>query len=137
MSHLTHLKTTLKNPQVLEQVLQQMINSGLNGILAGAYLEINSAIFDPFGNSKIADFVIRRKQSFKGGYDFGFKMTDSGEFEFLTRDGSKRDAQQFMQELLVWYARENTIAALQAQGFEIESQIDENGTLKIIAGKWG
>ena len=136
MSHLTHIQTTLKNPQVLELVLQQMINSGLNGILTGAYLEHNSAIHDPFGNSKIADFVIRRQQNYQGGYDFGFKMTDSGEFEFLTRDGSKRDAQHFMEELLPWYARENTIAALQSQGFEIESQILENCVVKIVAGKW-
>ncbi|MEG3981833.1 DUF1257 domain-containing protein [Microcoleus sp. D3_18a_C4] len=136
MSHLSVIKTQIKNPIVLEKVLQQMIESGLNGILAGAHLERNSAIHDPFGNSKIADFVIRRKQNYQGGYDFGFKLTETGEFEFLTRDGSKRDAQKFMETLMPWYARENTIAALIAQGFEIESQIEEDGTVKIIAGKW-
>ena len=117
-----------------------MIESGLNGILTGAYLETNCDIHDPFGNSKVADFVVRRKQNYQGGYDFGFKLTENEngekEFEFLTRDGSKRDAQNFMQELLPWYARENTLAALIAQGFEIESQIEEDGTVKIIAGKW-
>ncbi|MFB2970393.1 DUF1257 domain-containing protein [Aerosakkonema sp. BLCC-F183] len=113
-----------------------MIDSELNGILSGAYLEQDSAIHDPFGNSKIADFVIRRQQSYQGGYDFGFKMTESGEFEFLTRDGSKRDAKYFMEQLLPWYARENILAVLQSQGFEIESQSLENGVVKIIAGKW-
>jgi len=49
------------------------------------------------------------------------------EFEFLTRDGSKRDAKIFMQELLPWYGRENTLATLTAQGFTIESQTEENG----------
>ncbi|MFP4336408.1 MAG: DUF1257 domain-containing protein [Halothece sp.] len=136
MSHLTHLKTKIKNAIALEKVLNQMINSGLNGILEGAYLETNSAIHDPFGNSKIAEFVIRRQQSYEGGYDFGFKMTETGEFEFLSRNGSSRDARAFMEALLPWYARENTIISLQAQGFEIESQIEENGTVKIIAGKW-
>ncbi|MBW4680632.1 MAG: DUF1257 domain-containing protein [Microcoleus vaginatus WJT46-NPBG5] len=136
MSHLTHIKTQIKNATVLEKVLNDMIESGLDGILAGAYLETNSAIHDPFGNSKIAEFVIRRKQNYQGGYDFGFKLTDSGEFEFLTRDGSKRTAQKFMQELLPRYARENTIAALAAQGFEIESQVEADGVIKIVAGKW-
>jgi len=47
-----------------------------------------------------------------------------------------RDAKKFMEQLMSWYARENAIAALTAQGFEIESQIDEGGIVKIIAGKW-
>ncbi|EAW35139.1 DUF1257 domain-containing protein [Lyngbya sp. PCC 8106] len=136
MSHLTHIKTTIKNSVVLDQVLQAMISDELDGILTGAYLEYNNAIQDPFGNSKIAEFVIRRKQNFQGGYDFGFKVTETGEYEFLTRDGSKYDAKEFMQKLLPWYARENTLYSLQSQGFDIESQIEENGQVKIIAGKW-
>lgn len=128
MSHLTHIKTQFKNPIVLQKVLQEMIQSGLNGILTGAYLETNTHIHDPFGNSKLAEFVIRRQQSYQGGYDFGFKLIEgTEEFEFLTRDGSKRDAKIFMQELLPWYARENTLATLTAQGFTIESQTEENG----------
>ncbi|MEG4805406.1 DUF1257 domain-containing protein [Microcoleus sp. ARI1-B5] len=136
MSHLTHIRTQIKNPIVLQQVLEEMIESGLDGILAGAYLETNTHIHDPFGNSKLAEFVIRRKQSYQGGYDFGFKLTETEEFEFLTRDGSKRDAKIFMQKLLPWYARENTLAALKAQGFNIESQVEDNGEIVIVAGKW-
>ena len=49
---------------------------------------------------------------------------------------SKRDAKIFMQELLPWYARESTLAALKAQGFNIESQTEENGEVVIVAGKW-
>ncbi|NQE36743.1 DUF1257 domain-containing protein [Microcoleus asticus] len=136
MSHLTHLRTQIKNPIVLQQVLQEMIESRLDGILTGAYLESNAQIHDPFGNSKLAEFVIRRKQSYQGGYDFGFKLIERDEFEFLTRDGSQRDAKKFMEQLLPWYARENTLAALKAQGFNIESQTEENGEVVIVAGKW-
>jgi len=135
MSHLSHIKTTIKNPIVLESIVNQMIADGLNGILTGAYLDRNTDIHDPFGNSKLAEFVIRRKQNYQGGYDFGFKLVGD-EFEFLTRDGSRQDSQKFMEALLPWYARENAIAALVAQGFEIESQIEEDGTVKIVAGKW-
>jgi len=137
MSHLSVIRTQIKNPLVLHQVLQEMIESGLNGILAGAYLETNTHIHDPFGNSKLAEFVIRRKQIYQGGYDFGFKLIEgTEEFEFLTRDGSKQAAKKFMEQLLPWYARENTLAALKAQGFNIESQVEENGELVIVAGKW-
>ncbi|MBD2499850.1 DUF1257 domain-containing protein [Anabaena azotica] len=136
MSHLTHIRTTIKNQQVLEKTLSQMIEDGLNGILAGAKLEHNTEIHDPFGNSKVAELVIRRLQSFQGGYDFGFKLSDSEEFEFLTRDGSKWDAHKFMEALTPWYARENAIASLVAQGFDIESIHEENGEVKIKAGKW-
>jgi len=137
MSHLTRIKTQFKNPIVLQQVLQEMIQSGLNGILTGAYLETNTHIHDPFGNSKLAEFVIRRKQSYQGGYDFSFKLIEGTEkFEFLTRDGSKRDAKIFMQELLPRYTRENTLATLTVQGLTIESQTEENGEVRIIAGNW-
>ena len=137
MSHLTHIRTQIKNPIVLQEILEEMIRSGLNGILAGAYLETNTHIHDPFGNSKLAEFVIRRKQSYQGGYDFGFKLIEgTDEYEFLTRDGSIHAAKQFMQELLPWYARENTLAALRSQGFNIESQTEENGAIVIVAGKW-
>src|SRR6476661_1856560 len=137
MSHLSVIKTQIKNPIVLQQVIEKMIESGLDGILTGAYLETNTQIHDPFGNSKLAEFVIRRKQSYQGGYDFGFKLVEgTDQFEFLTRDGSIQAAKKFMQELLPWYARENTLAALKAQGFNIESQVEENGTVVIVAGKW-
>lgn len=135
MSHLSHIKTTIKNAIVLESILNQMITDGLDGILIEAYLDRNAEINDPFGNSKLAELVVRRKQNYQGGYDFGFKLVED-EFEFLTRDGSKRDAQKFMETLLPWYARENAIAALIAQGYQIESQTEQDGTVKIVAGKW-
>ena len=135
MSHLSVIKTTIKNAIVLESVLNQMIADGLNGILTGAYLDCNAQIQDPFGNSKLAELVIRRKQNYQGGYDFGFKWVDN-EFEFLTRDGSIQASQKFMETLLPWYARENAIAALIAQGYQIESHTEQDGTVKIVAGKW-
>ncbi|MEG4533394.1 DUF1257 domain-containing protein [Microcoleus sp. D2_18a_D3] len=137
MSHLTQIKTQIKNPIVLQEILQKMIQSELDGILTGAYLETNSHIHDPFGNSKLAEFVIRRKQSYQGGYDFGFKLIEgTDEYEFLTRDGSIHAAKQFMEKLLPWYARENTLSVLRSQGFNIESQTEENGEVVIVAGKW-
>ncbi len=136
MSHLSHIKTQIKNAQILQEVLQELITDEVDGILTGATLEYNAAIQDPFGNSKIAEFVIRRTQNYKGGYDFGFKLTESGEYEFLCRDGSKYYGEKFLQALMPKYAHHQTIATLQEQGFTIESEVEENGQIKLIAGKW-
>lgn len=113
-----------------------MIASGLDGILTGARLETGAEISDPFGHSKLANFVIRRQQSFQGGYDFGFRVTETGEYEFLTRDGSKRDARTFMEKLKPQYAKEATLAALLSQGFDIQSVTEQNGEVVIVAGQW-
>jgi len=129
MSHLTSIKTTIKNRIVLEKVLKEMIDDEIDGILTKAKLEHNATIRD-FRNSIVADFVIRRFQE----YDFGFVLREE-EFHFVA-DASAYGRKAFMEQLMPWYARENAIAALTAQGFEIESQIDEDGIVKIIAGKW-
>ncbi len=46
MSHLSVIRTQIKNPIVLQQVIEKMIESGLDGILTGAYLETNTQIHD-------------------------------------------------------------------------------------------
>jgi len=131
MSHLTHIKTTIKNSEVLERVLSQMIESGLGGILTNASLEKYGTITDYYKKQAVTDFVIRRNKY----NDFGFVLNSQGEYEFIS-DNDAKNKREFLAQLTPWYARENAIAALIAQGFEIESQIEENGTVKIIAGKW-
>jgi hypothetical protein len=136
MSHLTHITTKIKNAQVLENVLNQMITDGLNGILAGAKLERN-VIHHHFDNNGTVDFVIRRtnRTFYNDSPDFGF-IKDSEEFKFLNYYGAYQDAQKFLEKLTPWYARENAIAALISQGFNIDSISEENGEFKIMAGKW-
>lgn len=130
MSHLTNIQTQIKNADILEKVLIQMIDTGA---IIG-YLEHNSAIQDYYGgSSEIADFVIRR-ESQGNGYDFGFKRVEE-EF-IMAYDEDMRDTEDIMQKLLPLYARETAIASLILQGYEIESQVEENGEIKIIAGKW-
>ena len=131
MSHLTTIKTSIRNPVILEQVLEKLIESQLD-ILTGATLETNSIIKDYYGNSTIADFVIRRPRH---NYNLGFKLNSQGEYEFIS-DNDAWGKTKFMEALLPLYARENTIYQLLAQGFEIESQTENDGTIKIVAGKW-
>ncbi|AGZ61750.1 MAG: hypothetical protein [Phormidium phage MIS-PhV1A] len=131
MSHLTRIKTTIKNPEILEKVLKSMIESRLDGILTNSRLEENTTIIDYFGKQKTAHFVIRRSKY----NDFGFVLNTNGEYEFIS-DNDAKGRKQFLAQLLPWYARENTIASLISQGFDIESQIEEDGTVKIVAGKW-
>jgi hypothetical protein len=131
MSHLTKIKTTIKNPVILQQVLESMIESGLNGILTNSTLEQHAIIINYFGEQATAHFVIRRSRN----NDFGFVLNHNGEYEFVS-DNDARNKREFLAQLMPWYARENTIASLISQGFDIESQIESDGTVKIIAGKW-
>ncbi|CAD5984921.1 DUF1257 domain-containing protein [Planktothrix agardhii] len=131
MSHLTTIKTSIKSHVILERVLHKLLQSQLD-ILTGATLETNSIIKDYYGNSTIADFVIRRPQH---NYNLGFKLNSQGEYEFIS-DNDAWGKTKFMEALLPMYARENTIYQLLAQGFEIESQTENDGTIKIVAGKW-
>ncbi len=75
MSHLTTIKTSIKDRFVLRKVLEKLIESQLD-ILTGATLETNSVIEDYYGNSIIADFVIRQPHH---NYDLGFKLNSQGE----------------------------------------------------------
>jgi Protein of unknown function (DUF1257). len=127
MSHLTTIKTSIRNPVILEQVLNKLIESQLD-ILTGATLETNSKI----RNNVIADFVIRRPRH---NYNLGFKLNSQGEYEFIS-DNDAWGKTKFLEALLPLYSRENTIYQLIAQGFEIESQIEADGIIKIVAGKW-
>jgi hypothetical protein len=131
MSHLTTIKTSIKSHVILERVLHKLLQSQLD-ILTGATLETNSVIKDYYGNSTIADFVIRRPRH---NYNLGFKLNSQGEYEFIS-DNDAWGKTKFMEALLPMYARENTIYQLLAQGFEIESQTENDGTIKIVAGKW-
>lgn len=133
MSHLTQIKTTIKNPQILKQVLTSMIQS--SRILEGSTLEENAIIVDYFGSKSVANFVVRRNKT-KGKYsDFGFVLNDQGKYEFIS-DHDARNKREFLAQLMPFYARENAIASLISQGFEIESEVEEDGTVRIIAGKW-
>ncbi|MBD2386033.1 DUF1257 domain-containing protein [Cylindrospermum sp. FACHB-282] len=136
MSHLSHIKTTIKNAQVLESVLSQMITDGLDGILTGAKLGRNVTEHE-FDDNGTVDFVIRRTQkaNWNDSSDFGFRKVEEA-FEFLSFYGA-RDSKKFIQSLTPWYARENAIAALVSQGFNIDEITEENGEIKILAGKWG
>jgi hypothetical protein len=131
MSHLTTIKTSIKSHVILERVLHKLLQSQLD-ILTGATLETNSIIKDYYGNSTIADFVIRRPRH---NYNLGFKLNSQGEYEFIS-DNDAWGKTKFMEALLPMYARENTIYQLLAQGFEIESQTENDGTINIVAGKW-
>lgn len=132
MSHLTKVKTVIKNPHILEEVLISLIQS--LPCLEGSILEKNAKIVDFFGAKSIVDFVVRRKS--KGKYnDFGFLLNDEGEYEFIS-DNDAKNKREFLSNLMPLYARENTLFSLISEGFEIQSQIEENGTVTIIAAKW-
>ena len=70
MSHLTNIKTTIKNREVLGQVLNLMIQSGLNGILTNSTLEEHAIITDYFGKKATVENHRLNREKFHSKYGY-------------------------------------------------------------------
>ena len=121
MSHLTKIKVQIKNGEILHQVLQEMDYK----------LEYNAMVADPFGNTKQAEYVIRRKY----GYDWGFRR-DGENYEILMRGGGLMP-QTVINEITQKYAHKALMAAAREQGFNIEEEETlADGTVRVVVGRW-
>lgn len=121
MSHLTKIKVQIKNGEILHQVLQGM----------GYKLEYNAMVADPFGNTKQAEYVIRRQY----GYDWGFRLNGES-YEILMRGGGIMP-QTIIDEITQKYAHKTLMATAQEQGFNVEAEETlEDGTVRVVLGRW-
>ena len=121
MSHLTKIKVQIKNGEILHQVLNEM----------GYQLEYNALVADPFGNTKQAEFVIRRQY----GYDWGFRR-DGENYEILMRDGGTMP-QSVMNEITQRYAHKTLMATAQQEGLNVEEEeVLADGTIRVVVGRW-
>lgn len=121
MSHLTKIKVQIKNGEILHQVLQEL----------GYKLEYNALVADPFGNTKEAEYVIRRPH----GYDWGFRR-DGENYEILMRGGGLMP-QNVMNEINHNYAHKTLMATAKEQGFTVEEEeIMVDGTVRVVVGRW-
>ncbi|MBD1923512.1 DUF1257 domain-containing protein [Microcoleus sp. FACHB-831] len=121
MSHLTKIKVQIKNGEILHQALQEL----------GYKIEYNALVADPFGNTKEAEYVIRRPH----GYDWGFRR-DGETYEILMRGGGLMP-QNVMNEINHKYAHKTLMATAKEQGFTVEEEeIMVDGTLRVVVGRW-
>lgn len=128
MSHLTAIEVRIQNKKILEETLRELIYTET---IPGMKLEFDGVVKDYYGNTTFAEFIIRRKQK----YDFGFRLNSRAEYEFVS-DSDAEGTQEFLAKLIPFYSKKLVIWELLNKGFEIESVVDNDGTTKIIAGKW-
>ena len=123
MSHFTSIKVQIKNGEILKDILQEL----------GYQVEVDTNIRGYQGNQTQAQYVIRQDN----GYDLGFrKVGDSYE---LVSDfwGAEIDQQAFLNPIMQKYAHKTLLNTVQEEGFNIEEQeVLEDGTVRVVVGKW-
>ncbi len=123
MSHFTTIKIKIKNGEVLQEVLQEL----------DYQVEYNTTVRGYRGNTTQAEYVIRQQN----GYDLGFRR--SGEIYEIVADfwGAKINQKEFVNSISQKYAHKTLINSVEKQGFDIEEEeILEDGTVRVIVGKW-
>jgi len=123
MSHFTTIKIAIKNGEILKEVLES----------CGYQVEYNTLVRGYQGQSTLAEYVIRQNN----GYDLGFRL--QGENYELIADfwGAKINQQQFINQISQKYAHKTLLQSIEEQGFNVEEeQVLEDGTVKVVVGKW-
>jgi hypothetical protein len=123
MSHFTKIKITIKNGEILHKILQEL----------GYTVETNTNIRGYAGANIKAEYVIRQNN----GYDLGFNR--EGENYQLIADfwGAKINQTEFINKISQKYAHYTLMEQINQQGFNIEEQETlEDGTIRVVVGKW-
>lgn len=134
MSHLTTIKTQMKDYSILNDCLVRLVNE-----MPNAELTYGGEIRDWGSRVRVCDFAIafpEHSNTRRAAKNFGFHKNNQGIYE-LVHDGMYKDGSEFLKKLLPLYSKEMTLASLSAQGFDINSiEEQEDGTVKIVAGRW-
>lgn len=123
MSHFTTIKIQIKNGEVLKEILQEL----------GYQVKCNTTVRGYQGNTTQAEYVIRQKN----GYDLGFRR--NGEVYEIVSDfwGAKINQKEFVNSISQKYAHRTLMNSVQEQGFDIEEEeVLEDGTVRVVVGKW-
>ncbi|MDB9373902.1 DUF1257 domain-containing protein [Nodularia sphaerocarpa] len=123
MSHFTTIKVQIKQGEILHQVLQEL----------GYEVEQNTKVRGYSGKSTQAEYVIRQKN----GYDLGFRK--QGENYELVADfwGAKINQREFVNNISQKYAHKTLMETIQTEGFNIEEEeVLEDGTVRVVVGRW-
>ena len=133
MSHLTTIKTKMKDFGILDSCLVKLVNQ-----MPNAELKYGTEVKDWGSHTRKCDFAIvfpGDYNTMKAARNFGFHRNNKGEYEMI-HDGMFRDGSDFLRKLVPLYSKEMTLFSLYSQGFEVDSiEEQEDGPVKIIAGK--
>jgi hypothetical protein len=124
MSHFTTIAVEIKNGDLLKQALEVL----------GYPVKENTLVRGYLGNTAIAEYVI----PMPNGYDIGFRKI--GDRYELIADlwGVALNVEEFLGQINQQYATKTVVQSAIQQGFEIEQQeVLEDGTVRIVIGRWG
>lgn len=123
MSHFSTIQVQIKNGDILQQVLTEL----------GYQVETNAQVRGYGRNQTHADYVIKQNN----GYDLGFRR--NGETYELVADfwGARINQQEFLNQINQKYAHQTLMHTVQEEGFDVEEEdVLEDGTVKVVVGKW-
>lgn len=124
MSHFSTITIEIKNGDLLKQTLKELGYPVQENTLARGYL----------GSTTIAEYVI----PMPNGYDIGFRRVGD-HYEMITDlYGVALNVEEFVAAVHQQYATKIVLQSASQQGFAIEQQeILEDGTIRIVVGRWG
>ena len=123
MSHFTTIQVKITEGEVLREALQSL----------GYTVLCQTHVRGFAGGRTQADYVIRQNT----GYDLGFRK--AGATYELVADfwGAKINQQHFIDQVTQTYTHKLLRATVDAQGFDVlEEQTLEDGTVRVVVGKW-
>ncbi len=123
MSHFSTIQVQIKNGEILHQTLQEL----------GYTVECNKKVRGYQGDKTNGEYVIRQDN----GYDLGFRR--NGEMYELVADfwGARIDQKAFVNSLMQRYAHKTLMASVQEQDFNVEEEeVLEDGTVRVVVGRW-
>jgi tRNA G26 N,N-dimethylase Trm1 len=123
MSHFTTIQVKITEGEVLREALQSL----------GYTVLCQAEVRGYAGGRTQAEYVIRQTN----GYDLGFRK--AGETYELVADfwGAKINQKQFIDQVTQCYTHKMLRATVDEQGFDVlEEQTLEDGTVRVVVGKW-
>lgn len=136
MSHFTAIKTEIREVKALVKALEDI---GFQD-----KIEVHEKAESLYGfqgdlRPETAEVIIRRKYLGSASNDIGFKKQEDGSYEAVISDYDRayKYTQQWLNQLTQRYGYHLLMAVAPQQGFAIEEEeILEDGTIRVVVGRW-
>ena len=122
MSRIVSIQTELRDPQILQECLEQLDCQ---------------VLYQPQGimmkrTPKPVQFLVHT--SFGA---FGFRLTPQGDYEVVTDDMYLNRQQEFLRQLTQQYAYRKVLKDAKAAGYNVvQEEVGDDRTIKLVVRKW-
>jgi hypothetical protein len=125
MSHLTRVRTTLRDPKLLATALRA---AGYTGVQVH---DKPQKLTSPYGWSAQAEVVVPAGSSPRVRHDFGFARRPDGTYE-LVKDAMDRYDNAWLANLNQQYGYAATVQYAENNGYDlVEDEVEQDGTRRI------